>query len=428
MRYDHTIAPVRFSVFVVVAVVAHSFVACAASLPSVSGAQPSPPFAWDGTTVAAWRSSAFVPGDSSHITELALGGNLHCARTASGRALCFGPLTTVPTTVLEDSARSVLALAAGSQHACVLLDDRTVRCIGENHVGQLGATPSGGARTWTQPAINDVQQLAAGMQHTCALDGQRRVWCWGFTMYGSAGSPAQGERCIGSSDECRCRSTPTLMEGLSDVESIHAAGATSCAVTRDRRVFCWGFNQAGQLGDHSTKPRSAPIEAVDARGLRMLALGSTHACALMPTGRVSCWGSALQQRLGRESERWCTIPMLDGPPMPCDPFAAEVLGLDHVRAIASGDASTCALREDRSVWCWGTRYGVELTPHGWRALGLHRLDAFDGATDLRVGARSICARGEHFGWRCVGAGFTPDPSQRNGSIDARSLTITEVSQ
>ncbi len=387
-----------------------------------------PPAALIAPTRVAWRSSPVVRGDASRVVDLALGGGVHCARTASARALCFGSYTRALANVVEDLPRSVVSLVAGDRHACALLDDRTVRCIGSNEVAQVGAAPSQGPRSWTQPAITDVLQLAAGGQHTCALDAQRRVWCWGFTMYGSAGAPSRGERCVGSSDECRCASAPTLIEGLSGVESVHAGGATSCAVTADRRVFCWGFNQTGQLGDHSTKPTSSPVEAVDARGLRMLAVGSMHACALMPSGRVTCWGAATQHRLARPSERWCTIPMLDGPPMPCDPFAAEVVGLDHVRAIASGDSTTCAVRDDRTVWCWGVRYGAELTPHGWRALGVHRVDAFDGATDVRVGGRSICARGERFDWRCVGGGFSTDRAGMDGSIAPRSLSLTEVSE
>ncbi|MFO0562093.1 MAG: hypothetical protein U0269_29030 [Polyangiales bacterium] len=401
-----------------------ALVGCGASLPAAGA----PPAALLAPTVVAWRSSAFVTSDSSRIADLALGGGVHCARSAAGRALCFGSYTPALANVVEDVPRPVIAVTAGGQHACALLDDRTVRCIGNNEIAQLGAAPSRGARSWTQPSITDVVAIAAGGQHTCALDAQRRVWCWGFGMYGAVGAPSQRERCIGSSDECFCSSTPTLIEGVSDVESVHAAGSTSCAVTRDRRVFCWGFNQTGQLGNHSTKPRATPVEALDARGLRMLALGSMHACALMSTGRVACWGSSLQHRLARATERWCTIPMLDGPPTPCDPFAAEIPGLDHVRAIASGDSTSCALRDDGTVWCWGVRYGHELAPHGWRAVGLHRVEAFDGASEVRVGGRVLCARGDGFDWRCVGGGFTSDRVTLDGSIAARPLTLAEVSR
>lgn len=396
-------------------------VGCASSLPPVGA----PPAELLAPTLVAWRSSPAIPGDASRITDLSLGGGVHCARTISGRALCVGSATASLTRVVDDIQRRVLSLSAGGQHACALLDDHTVRCIGNNTLAQLGAPPTSDALSWTQPAVTDVIAVVAGDQHTCALDAQRRVWCWGFNMHGSAGAPARSERCIGSSDECTCSSVPTLIEGVSDVESVHAAGASSCAVTGDRRVFCWGFNQAGQLGNHATKPRSSPVEAVDARGLRMLALGSSHACALMPSGRVSCWGSALQHRLARDAERWCTIPMLDGPPSPCDPFAGEIPGLDRVVSIATRDALTCALRDDHSVWCWGVRHGRELAPYAWRAMGVHRVDAFDGATELRVGGRIICARSDRFDWRCVGASFTGQRPSDEGSIAARPLRLTE---
>ena len=50
------------------------------------------------------------------------------------------------------------------------------------------------------------------------------------------------------------------MRGLSDVAQIAAGDEFVCALTVDRRVFCWGSNKYGQLGDGTTIDRSVPGE------------------------------------------------------------------------------------------------------------------------------------------------------------------------
>ena len=397
---------------------------CAATVPIVSTAPP----ALTEPIIVRWSTHEGAPQDALHLADLALGGTLHCAQSATGRALCFGAITEhAPRKTLALSAR-VRQVSAGHEHACALLEDDTVRCIGGNRLAQLGTTPSFDPQGWTQPTIERVAQVAAGGEHTCALTRDGAVFCWGFAMYGSPGAPARRERCVGSSDECFCTATPTRIEGLPPAVSVHANGSSSCAITeaRDgRRLFCWGYNQVGQLGDRSVKSVSRAVEAIEARGLRELALGSMHACALMGDGRVRCWGGARSRQLARDTDRWCTQPMLAGAPLECDPFAAEVPGLDRVAHITANDSTTCALREDHTVWCWGMRHGRELEPYGWRALDVHRVAAFDGADVVRVGSSTLCARGPRFDWTCVDGALTSRSPYERGSVAPRALRLQE---
>jgi hypothetical protein len=73
----------------------------------------------------------------------------------------------------------------------------------------------------------------------------------------------------------------------------------------------------------------------------------THACARTAAGRVRCWGDETHGELGDGSTSDRATP---GPPIP---------GLDGVVRIAAGQAETCAIKSDRTVWCWGqARFGL----------------------------------------------------------------------
>ncbi len=130
-------------------------------------------------------------------------------------------------------------LAAGREHACIIVDGR-VACWGRTN--QLGAAEATSAPENTAtPArtafpnrsaprviagVEDAVELAAGDEHTCALSRDGRVRCWG-------GAP------------------PSLVPNLSGVVQIAAGAVHTCARQTSGAVACWGdgrFGQFGQLG------------------------------------------------------------------------------------------------------------------------------------------------------------------------------------
>ena len=91
--------------------------------------------------------------------------------------------------------------------------------------------------------------------------------------------------------------TPPFDEpGLESVTSVAVGQTHTCAVSAGK-VFCWGLNDYGQLGDGSKEePRNSvrgiPVDAsyVTARG--------RATCAVTTAGKVSCWGIGLEPHCG----------------------------------------------------------------------------------------------------------------------------------
>jgi hypothetical protein len=95
-----------------------------------------------------------------------------------------------------------LAVTAGMDHTCVLLDDHKVKCWGENSFGQLGlgdTMPRGanaGELGDSLPTVDlgtghSAVAIAAGFTATCAILENGQVKCWG-QLGGTGGGPTPG--------------------------------------------------------------------------------------------------------------------------------------------------------------------------------------------------------------------------------------------
>jgi len=195
----------------------------------------------------------------------------------------------------------VRAIAAGGVHTCALTESGGVRCWGDNGSGQLGD----GTRTdRTTPVdvvglTSGVRAIAAGRDHTCAVTAIGGVKCWGRNDYGQLGN---GTRTY--------RTTPVDVSGLtSGVMAIAAGWLHTCAVTEPGGVKCWGDNRYGQLGDGTTTDRTTPVDVSGlTSGVRAIAAGAGHTCALMESGGVNCWGYNRYGQLG-DGLAWRTTPV-----------------------------------------------------------------------------------------------------------------------
>ena len=130
--------------------------------------------------------------------------------------------------------------------------------------------------------------------HTCAI-AAGRVYCWGGAGRGQAGSPGSGSP--------KMHIEPRLVGGLPGVAlQVEVGIAHSCALMNDagtKKVYCWGDNRLGQLGanrtdvQYSFTPR--PVN-VGSNGLPAsesvvsLSAGANRGCAIMSDKRSYCWG------------------------------------------------------------------------------------------------------------------------------------------
>lgn len=227
---------------------------------------------------------------------------------------CDGTCNPTPTQVASLGA-DVTSVSVAESHACALRSDGTLWCWGNNGWGELGdgtflGLDCDGRCNATPAQVTalgaDVASVSANGLHTCVLRKDSSVWCWGDNTVGELGDgTASGEPCDSSSF---CRPTPVQVAGLADgAERVISGWSESCALAKDGALWCWGLNQAGQIGDgtfsgaacNESLCRPAPVQ-VKALGtsVKSLSAGVQHACAVTLDGALWCWGDNMYSQLG----------------------------------------------------------------------------------------------------------------------------------
>ena len=192
--------------------------------------------------VAAHHAVAVLPGEvAAPVLPLGGDGSLPCA-LASGAVTCDGARLAV---------KDVVALETFSRSACALTRGGRVWCWGRNPSGQLGTgkpTEAPQPRPSQVPGLAGVTQLSGNRGGICALLKGGRVRCWGASNGGwMTGAP--GPDCDGS-----CVATPTEVPGLTGVRQIAKGANHACALLADASVVCWGNNDQAQLGYMPGRP------------------------------------------------------------------------------------------------------------------------------------------------------------------------------
>jgi alpha-tubulin suppressor-like RCC1 family protein len=85
--------------------------------------------------------------------------------------------------------------------------------------------------------------------------------------------------------------TPQTYTSAPTFASLSVGGAHACALTSDGTAYCWGANNAGQLGDSTTTVRAAPTKVAGGYKFASIAAGDVHTCGrLLADNTVLCWG------------------------------------------------------------------------------------------------------------------------------------------
>ena len=189
------------------------------------------------------------------------------------------------------------------------------------------------------PPSSGWKAVSAGGAHTCAIALDDRLWCWGHNSNGQLGDGTTTSRM-----------QPAPVKNLGAVRSVDADWVHTCAVTLAGQAFCWGENDGMQLGDpqaESTKPFcnnggcTEPVQVVDLSGLTAIGTGARHSCAVSGAGHAWCWGFNELGQLGDDK-----LPMDSARP-------SAVVGLEAALGVSASAWHSCAHTTDGKAYCWG---------------------------------------------------------------------------
>lgn len=275
--------------------------------------------------------------------QLALGGGSSggLALMSDGTVMQVGS-STMNLVTTYDAATTAAQVVTGGNFSCIRRTGGTVQCWGVNADGQLGNGSFTDSSTQvTVSGLTNVIWVAAakGEYHACAVKSDGTVWCWGNNDAGQLGNNSTTDSNV-----------PVQATGVTQAVEVYAMEDNTCALLSTGGVQCWGANNRGQIGDGTTTARLVPTtvktnSSTNLTGVRSLTMTSaTTVCAVMNDGTIKCWG-------GR---RYGYLMSVD------QSYATTTTGINTATAIAMGYTSACALLSDGTVKCWGENGKGEL--------------------------------------------------------------------
>ena len=180
--------------------------------------------------------------------------------------------------------------------------------------------------------------ISGGEAHFCALDASGAAWCWGRNDAGQLGVGASG-----GPD----RPTPTAVSGGLKFTRISAAVNHTCALTSAGAAYCWGSNSEGQLGDGTTVDKSTPTAVNGGLKFASIASGERYTCAVTKAGTAYCWGDNWYGQIGDGTTSMRLVP-------------TAVSGGLTFTSIDAGPGYTCGLIASGAAYCWGDNFQGQL--------------------------------------------------------------------
>ena len=256
---------------------------------------------------------------------------------------------------------TIREITTGAEHTCAIASNNRAYCWGNNDDGQVGdgtntarTTPvvvSQGAMP-SGALVNQISAAKSGW-HTCATSINERAYCWGNNWHGSLGNNSTTNR-----------NTPVAvsqgaMPSGSVVRQIALGQEHTCAIASDQKAYCWGHNNEGQVGDNSSKDRSTPV-AVNQGAMpsgamvnRIAPSQYAHTCAIANDNKVYCWGRNSVGHLGdgtTVTPKRTPVAVVQGS-MPSNWSAFD---------LTTSAVGTCMIANDSLAYCWGWNNNSQL--------------------------------------------------------------------
>jgi alpha-tubulin suppressor-like RCC1 family protein/subtilisin family serine protease len=249
----------------------------------------------------------------------------------------FGAAENVGVHVAGDNL-TVGNVAVGGSSVLASASDGKLYAWGYNASGQIGVMPGSQYDTLAnmeplprQQSLDGVVAMAESSSSSYALKSDGTVWAWGNSYLlgngGSSGDP---------------HPSPVQVSSLAGVTAIAAGAGHAVALKSDGTVWTWGSNNAGQLGDGTNNDHPTPMQVPGLSGVAAVASMFNTTYALKSDGTVWAWGD---NQLGQAG---------DGTEFNYRKSPVQVANLSGVKSIFAGYNAGLAVRNDGTLWGWGT--------------------------------------------------------------------------
>jgi len=361
------------------------------------------------------RFTSFNLAVDDKISFLSTGGSFSSVITSNGRVFTWGlnsegqlgngntNLSTIPVEITSrfnlSGSEKVTLVTLGATHISALTSAGKVFTWGSNYDGELGdgtfnrrTAPTNITSRFGLAIGETITGFSMGSFHSSAITSNGRVFTWGY-----AGNGQLGEGTLTN------RNTPmdiTFRLNLSideKVTGISLGSRHSSVKTSTGRLFTWGFNLNGQLGNGTTRNRFIPENLTSEFGLieqekvDQMSLGEAHSAGLTSTGRLFTWGFNGDGRLGQG----LVFPNIRNSVVPVDITEKFNLALnENIIQVSLGTFHSAALTSTGRVFTWGD--------NGSGQLGNQASTSTESTLPIDITARFNLAQGDRITFISLG--------------------------
>ncbi|MGD9760961.1 MAG: InlB B-repeat-containing protein [Candidatus Izemoplasmatales bacterium] len=255
--------------------------------------------------------------------------------------------------IVIDTDDYVIDYSLGLFHSATLTAKGRLYTSGYNSSGQLGVGDTD--RRLIAEEITDnfeffeeeiIEKIFLGQNQSSAVTSLGRVFYWGinFSNYDAINLPVDITESFN-------------LETGEEIIQIDFGDTSAIALSSYGRVFTWGINEAGQLGDGTVTANYTPTDITSrfllaiGEEIIQVEFGYAHAGLLTSLGRVYTWGNNGYGQLGNG--------LLISSSDPLDITANLGLAVgDQVQIIVLESAFTAVLTDNGELYTWGeNRYG-----------------------------------------------------------------------
>jgi alpha-tubulin suppressor-like RCC1 family protein len=295
------------------------------------------------TGTAAVVVTPVAVGAGPTLSALSAGFFHTCGVTLTGAAVCWGDnsfgqlgnatTTNAATPVTVAGGFNFKTVSAGFQHTCGVTTSGAAYCWGDNASGELGSGISASVSSSPVAVTGGLtfKAVSAGFSHACGLTTAGAAYCWGSNEAGDLGNGAIGG----------LSSAPVAVAGGLTFASLSAGAVYSCGVTTSGAAYCWGGNGYGVLGNGTTTDSPTPVAVSGGLTFSSVSAGEYHTCGVTTAGATYCWGNSVNGQLGT------------GVTTVNSSTPVAVIGGFTATAVSAGNIQTCALATGGIAYCWG---------------------------------------------------------------------------
>ena len=311
-----------------------------------------------------------ILNEGENVLALSLGAMNSSALTTEGRLFIWGANfwaqlgdgtridSLIPKDITShfdlDVGEKIISASLATIHSSVLTSEGRVFTWGDNRNGQLGdgtttnsSTPKDITSHFYLGVGETIITISSGYAHSLAITSEGRVFTWGFNIYGQLGD--------GTTENSSTPKDITNQFGLGVGEtiiSINLGDMHSSALTSIGRVFTWGDNNMRQLGDGTYIDSSTPVEITSQFSLNIeetiksVSLGRYHSSSITSEGRIFTWGFNMKGQLGDGTTENSSTPI--------DITSQFDLGVgETIISINLGEMHSSVITSEGRIFTWG---------------------------------------------------------------------------